>query len=307
MRSNWLRPSASEVSAPRWGHADGIQVGIPPLPGPRGLLRIYTPYLEHPPERLVNFIAIEPVVAGEAVRGYSELEPSALDPGHQGKRLWSADAVDEPADPSGVPASGVDEIVDGVETLTVWIGVERFDNGADVRVRVRFRTDRPHEVEVAGFATEASVPLKNLVLTATMGNWARLRMLELADRTVTPAELWPGFSGTGFAAHARFALSELRRDGDAAVVSAFGDEGDPWSASYSEDTAEHWRFLGRLARQTWTVDDPHPDLEALVNARWSYWASASPIPGGPAYENFEIVEPFRQGAALRFGVEATES
>lgn len=304
MRSNWLRPSDSPSSPPRWGHADGMQIGIPPLPGPRGLLRVYTPYLGHTENRLVNFIAIEPIVQGDDKRGYSELEPSALDPGQNGKRLW---ALDRPGDsPSARLTAGVIEDVDGVETLTIWIGVERFDNGADVRVRVRFRADRPHEVEVAGFTTDESAPLDALILTATMGNWARLRVLELADLPVTPAELWPGFSGTGFAEHARFPLSELRREGDAAVISAIGDEEDPWSVSYSADTAEHWHFLGERARQTWIVDDPHPDLEVLVNARWAYWASASPIPGGPAFENFEIFEPYREGASYRFRVEALE-
>lgn len=286
----------------------GLQIGIPPLPGPRGLLRVFTPYLEHPRERLVNFIAVEPIPQGASERGFSEMEQSSLDPGAQGKRLWSSDD-DSDAEtmssgtPAGTPARGEIDTVDGIETLTVWIGVERFDNGADVRVRVRFFADRPHEVEVAGFANAASVPLSHLILTATMGNWARLRELHLADRTVSPAELWPEFSGTAFTTHGRFPLAELTRDGEAAIVRATGDEDDPWSVEYSADTAEHWRFLGRRAVQTWRVDDPHPELEALVNARWSYWASASPIPGGPAYENFEIVEPFRQGAAFRFSVD----
>ncbi len=301
----WLRPPAGGAAEPRWGHAQGMQLGIHPIPGPRGLLRIFTPYLDHPRERLVNFIAVEPIPRGATERGFSELEPSSLDPGERGKRFWSADTaeVGEPADPLS-PARGIVAAVDGVETLTVWIGVERFDNGADVRVRVRFRADRPHEVEVAGFANEDTAPLDRLILTATMGNWARLRRLELADRVVEPRELWPGFTGTGFAEHARFGLDQLHREGERAVVSATGDEEDPWSVEYSADTAGHWRFEGRRARQSWRVDDPHPGLEVLVNARWSYWASASPIPGGPSFENFEISEPFRQGAAYRFSVES---
>lgn len=302
--SGWLRPSGAPDDEPRWGHVDGIQIGIPPIPGPRGLLRVFTPYLDHPRERLVNFIAVEPIPEGETQRGFSELEPSTLDPGERGKRFWSADDADAAEQGAGqAPARGVTEVVDGVETLTVWIGVERFDNGADVRVRVRFFADRRHEVEIAGFANAASVSLSQLILTATMGNWARLRRLHLADRIVTAAELWPDFSGTAFAEHARFPLAELSRDGAAAIVGATGDEEDPWSVEYAADTAEHWRFLGRRAVQTWRVDDPHPELEAVVNARWSYWASASEIPGGPAYENFEIIEPFRQGAAFRFSVE----
>lgn len=296
--ARWLRPSGDADAEPRWGHADGIQIGIPPLPGPRGLLRVFTPYLDHPRERLVNFIAVEPIPEGSTERGYSELEPSTLDPGLRGKRFWSTDDPD-----SAAPARGTIETADGVETLTVWIGVERFDNGADVRVRVRFFADRPHEVELAGFMNDASVPLANLVLSATMGNWSRLRRLHLAGRVVSPAELWPDFGGTGFTPHARFPLRDLSRDGAAAVVSATGDEVDPWSVEHSPDTAPHWRFLGRRAVQTWRVDDPHPDLVASVNARWAYWASSSPIPGGPAFENVEIVEPFRQGAVARFSVE----
>ena len=73
--------------------------------------------------------------------------------------------------------------------------------------------------------------------------------------------------------------------------------------TYSADTAEHWRFVGRRAVQTWRVDHPHADLEVLVNGRWSYWASSSPIPGGVAFENFEVSQPFRQGDAYRFCIE----
>lgn len=305
--SPWLRPTGDVSSEPRWGHLHGLQIGIPPIPGPRGLLRVFSPYLDHPRERLVNFVAVEPIVEGGSERGFSELEPSTLDPGEHGKRFWSADSetlAEQVSD--GPPARGVVDVVDGIETLTVWIGVERFDSGAEVRVRVRFRADRPHEVELAGFANPASAPLSHLILTATMGNWARLRRLHLADRVVTPGQLWPGFSGTGFAEHARFPLDALMRDGEAAIMSATGDEDDPWSVEYSDDTAEHWRFTGRRTLQSWRVDDPHPELDARVNARWSYWASASPIPGGPAYENVELVEPFRQGAAFRFSVEPAD-
>jgi hypothetical protein len=302
IREGWIRPAGPAPREPRWGHPDGMQLGL--SPAPRGLLQIFTPYLDHPRDRLVNFIAVEPVPVGAVDRGYSELEPSTLDPGERGKRMW---AVDDP-DTSAVrarldPDPGIVDTVDGVERLTTWVRVERFDSGADVQVRVRFRADRPHEVELAGFATSRSVPLEQLVLTATMGNWARLRRLELADSVATPSELWPGFTGTDFAEHASFGLDELVRDGDAVLVTALGDEADPWSVGYAQDTAEHWRFVGRRMRQTWRVDDPDPALRAQVNARWSYWASASEIPGGPAFENVEVVQPFRQGAVLRFVVE----
>lgn len=300
----WIRPVAQSGAEPRWGVPGGMQVAIAPTPGPRGLLRIFTPYLDHPRGRVTNFIAIEPVPAGATARGFSELEPSSLDTAARGKRLWSAETQEQArraGDPLQ-PTRGVIDVVDGTERLTVWIGVEPFDNGSDVAVRVRFRADRPHEVEVAGYTQPGSTPLAQLILTATMGNWARLRRLHLSDRDVHARELWPDFDRTDFTEHAVFALGELTRDGRAAIVTATGDEAEPGAVEYASDTHEHWRFVGQRAVQGWRVDDPHPELEVRVNGRWAYWASASPIPGGVSFENFEIVEPFRPGAALRFSI-----
>lgn len=300
----WLRPATSTPAEPRWGHPDGIQVGLHPLGGPRGLLRVYTPYLGHDRDRLLNFIAVEPIPAGAVERGYSELERSGLDDA-PGKRFWSTDALDDlsPQEPLQ-PARGVVARIDGVETLTLYVVCERFENGAEVAVRVRFRADRPHEVALAGIALPGSAPLAFCILTATMGNYARLRRLHLADRIVTPAQLWPDFSGVHFAEHAEFGLADLRRDGaGAAAVSATTDETAPDSAEYDADVAEHWKYSGSRAEQTWIAEDPAPQLSALVNARRVYWASTAPIPGGAAYENVELREPFRQGREFRFQVE----
>ena len=38
-----------------------------------------------------------------------------------------------------------------------------------------------------------------------------------------------------------------------------------------------------------------------MNGRYTYWASKSPIPGGIAYENFELTEPFQSGQSYIFG------
>jgi hypothetical protein len=304
--AGWLRPDGTPTAEPRWGHRHGIQVGLHPLGGPRGLLRIYAPYLGHPADRLVNFIAVEPIVAGQTDRGYSELEHSLLDDA-DGKRMWSAD-LGSTGTPStaalNTPARGTTETIDGVEHLRLFVMVERFENGADVHVRVTFRADRPHEIGLAAFRSERSAQLESCVLSATMGNFARLRRLRLADRVVTPAELRPEHSGDGFTEHARFPLSELGRtaDGDA-IVSASPDEERPQNAHYAAGTAEHWKYFGARATQSWRAPSPTPELEALVNGRRSYWASSSPIPGGTSYENFELVEPFRQGREFFFSVE----
>lgn len=303
----WLRPVADGPAEARWGHPDGIQIGLHPLRGPRGLLRVYAPYLGHPRDRLINFVAVEPIPAGASERGFSELEHSDLDDA-PGKRFWSADDphVREPRDPLR-PARGVIDQADGVERLTVYVHVEPFANGADVVVRVRFRADRPREVALAAFRRDGSAELDACVLTATMGNFARLRRLHLRERIVTPADLWPGYEGAHFTEHGRAPLADLTRAGSAALVWATPDEAAPHTAAYAEDTAHHWKYFGARAVQGWRVDEPSDDLQLLVNGRWVYWASESPIPGGVAYENLEVLEPFRDGQEFVFWIEPFET
>ncbi len=188
IEGSWVRPPAQErVAKPVWGLAEGLRIGLAPLPGPRGLLRVYTPYAGQPDWRMINFIAIEPIVEGQTPRAYSELERSSLAEG-TGKVMWSVDRPDDwtPRNPVH-PARGVIGEENGVETLTVFIGIEKFRSGAAVFLRLTFREDRPSEVQIATFTQPNSEPLSYCVVTATMGNYARLRRLHLAkwrcDRT----------------------------------------------------------------------------------------------------------------------------
>jgi hypothetical protein len=301
----WIRPAATTApAAPIWGHADGLRVGLPPLPGPRGLLRIYTPYVGQVEPKMINFIAVEPTPEGDRHRGLSELEHSKLDD-RQGKRFWSMDKPGEPTPlATDQPARGVIETVDGAEHLTHYVGVERFDNGAHVYLRVRFRADRPHEVGIAVFAHADSKPLRQCVVSATMGNYARLRQIHLADRVLNSKSIWPSHAGDGFTDHARFPLAELQRTatGDA-FVSATPDEPRPHDATYAPGTRRHWQFSGTPARQSWRMPSPPAGLHASVNGRAMYWASRSPIPGGVSFENFELTAPFGQGQEFWFAVE----
>ena len=303
VEGRWLRPAAGERAIAAWGHAEGLRVGLHPLPGPRGMLRVYAPYLSQPETRMINFIAIEPTVVGKR-RGLSELEPSRLD-GVPGKRLWSGDDAAGLADRRAArPARGVVRTIGGIECLQVFIGVERFDNGARPLVRLTFRADRPHAVGLATFAAPGSAAMTSCVLTATMGNYARLRRLALADGVVTAAQLWPGFTGDGFARRVAFPLGRLPRLPDGSVlVSAVSDEADPARA----DAPKAWRYVGRPAVQAWRCERPEPGLEAAVNARARYWRREEPIPGGPAIENFELAWPFRDGQEVWFVVEPLEA
>ena len=81
----------------------------------------------------------------------------------------------------------------------------------------------------------------------------------------------------------------LVRDGQA-IVAATPDETDPARARYSPDVAAHWHYEGAVATQYWQARARH-GLVVRVNGRQTYWASRTPIPGGVAYENFELEAP----------------
>jgi hypothetical protein len=300
----WLRPAAEQRAKPVWGHADGLRIGLAPLPGPRGLLRVYTPYIGQPEWRMINFIAIEPILAGQTRRGYSELEPSLLAEG-RGKAMWSVDRPGDwaPRDPTQ-PARGLIGMEDGVATLAVYVGLEKFRSGAAVYLCLRFRADRPHEVQIITYTQPNSKPLTACVITATMGNYARLRRLHLGDRTVHARDLYDGatFNAMGFAGHKRFDLDALPRTAEgAAIFVATSDERDPAATDHS-GVGPGWRYVGRPATQYWRCDNPPQALMAQVNARRTYWASNTPIPGGVSFENMELLAPFQEGQSWVFGV-----
>ena len=72
-----------------------------------------------------------------------------------------------------------------VEQLTVRIEVEPFTtNDARVYVIARMRSDAPDEIAFSVYQHEDSAPVEELTLTATMGNYERLRHLWLRGRIV---------------------------------------------------------------------------------------------------------------------------
>lgn len=298
----WVRPAAAEAAEPVWGVRGGIAVGLWPMGGPRGLLRIYAPYLGHPRGRMVNFIAVEPSLGRG--RGYSELEWSARD-GARGKAMWSGDALDLDPRPRKPwqPARGTVAEADGTETLTVFVFVERFNNGARPIVQIILRADRPHEVTFKLFAAKDSARMRACILSATMGNYARLRRLWLRERVVEAAALWPRppLDRSGFTPRREWSLDHLLRVGGEVVVAATPNEADPASADYAPSVAHFWRYQGKTATQYWRAPAA-AGLVARVNGRTAYWASRAPIPGGIAYENFELDAPFAPGQAFIFGV-----
>ena len=209
----WLVPASHDPAEPRWGLAKGIQLGLwPSGGGPRGLIRVYTPYLENPPGMVINYLAIEP--GRGKVRGFSELEASGLDD-TQGKRIWSADTLEagitprlpwEPAEGETAKVRVAHKLLRAKELL-VWFFVEPFEGGQRIAVQAVFRKDRPHEVALCVHALPRSSPFDACILTATMGNYARLRRLHLAGADVTAGQLWPAYREAHFTPHAEFPLA----------------------------------------------------------------------------------------------------
>ena len=196
--SQWVRPSGFDQPL-IWGRRDGIVFGLASsggMRGPRGLIRVgvFKPGQTQP--ELLNFVAVEPVVSGPGDRfnrmAFSELEMSQLDPGQRGKRMTVASLQGEAA-----PVAGVLESLHAgkstVERLSVKIDIERFQaNGAHVYVIASIDADHPDELRLTPYAEADSVPLEENVVTATMGNFERLRLLWLNDQVIDSRSLFGG-------------------------------------------------------------------------------------------------------------------
>ena len=144
--------------------------------------------------------------------------------------------------------------------------------------------------------------MKNCVLTATMGNFSRTRLLWLADEVIDSRKLWPNRTGRTFFHTPDYPIDRLRKDKDGTLTVAITpSETDLGSEKV---TPSWWSFDGPVSTQYWrkypgTVKLP---LKARVNGRAVYYGTQTPIPGGVAYENFELIETFEPGVESAFGV-----
>jgi hypothetical protein len=303
---DWVR-AGETTNSPMWGIRGGLQFALHPggftrgEGGPRGLIRLGYPTLTNGGYDLINFIAVEPVVNGK--KGFSELEKSSLDQ-RNGKVFWTGDATPPAAGQSRLDAGTLTWPEPGVSELSVAVFVEKFDNGAKVRFRLAQRSDAPDELRLTVDAETDSAPLETCSLTATMGNKARIRRLFLRDGPVSSLQLYPDFRGREFAPHHIFELDRLPRasNGDVLVTVAT-DEANP-AAARPFGRPHFWDYLGVPVTQYWRrpAGEVRPALTCGVNARFTYWTTDRPIPGGIAFENFELREPFRPGQTYIFGI-----
>ena len=300
--TDWVRAGEHQ---PVWGARGGLQFAIYPGGftsgdgGPRGLIRIGYPTLTNGGYDLINFIAVEPVVG--AARGYSELEKSHFDD-RQGKVFWTGE----------IPSTNGENVVQspgvisspqpGVEELSVTLQVEKFDNGAHVRLMLSQRSDAPDELRLKVLAEPDSAPIKSCILTATMGNKARVRQLWLKNGTLSSSKIFGDYTGTGFAPSAFFPLARLPHNSAGDVLVAISnDETNPAAAL---EPRNFWKYRGEKVTQYWRkpASGVNDTLRCALNARFTYWMSQNPVPGGLAFENFELVDDFTDGEEFIFGV-----
>lgn len=329
--TQWIRPDHAG-SPPVWGIRSGIVVALWPAAienirpgadgGPRGLLRIgyeWKNVIYH-----INYIAIEPVVHGKME--FSEVSPSVVD-GKWGKLMWAG----ETAVPGRFAATAVtrgvlqrdgivavtDTAKNGKETLSLYVFMEQFSNGAHPYLRLSISNDRPDELGIQIFHQAGSADMERCGITATMGNYGRLRLLHLKNKEVNAKELYAGYQGHDFIEKGPYPVQQILRNktGDYIAIAA-PDETPQQLASWPEQDAYtakwSWRYrpFYRLI-QYWRVPVAATDstLQVRVNGRAKYWSGGSnnpkdyvDIPGGPAFENFELRERYYPGQQLYFGL-----
>jgi hypothetical protein len=303
MSENFVWPgNGIGENIPVWGHSDGLRVGLAPTRGPRGLLRIYAPYLDQEFPRVVNFVSVEPTVKGNSARSQSELATSSDKAGAEGLGFYPSNSLGRYRK-DGKPPPGV--ITDDGDSCAIFVHTETFPDGAEPVIRVRFHREQPYEVELSTFASATSSPMESCVLSATMGNFALLRHMRVADGSVSAHELWDAddpLDDLDFLPWRTIESRRLHRDeGGRPIVTAFTDT-DAEGLVYDENVAEHWRYVGKRASHAWMVEaDANPVV--AVNARRTYWRSQAAIPGGATIENFELRTDFVDGQKFWFRVD----
>ncbi|MBE0544727.1 MAG: hypothetical protein IH623_25600 [Verrucomicrobia bacterium] len=301
--ADWVRAGVN-TNQPVYGLRGGLLWAVAPggfraRSEPRGLIRLGYPILTNGGYDLVNFIAVEPVVKGR--KGFSELEHSQLDD-TQGKRFWAVGETN--AASSGLVPGALTPLPSGAEQLEVTVAVEPFENGAKVRLVISQRSDAPDEIKLTIHAEPGSTAMAYCILTATMGNMARTRQLWLADEMISSLKLYADHRSADFAPHTYFARERLARTAeDDVLVAVTTDEADPASV-FPFPGSRLWHYGGFKVTQYWKKprETVRGDMHAAVNARYTYWRSRQPIPGGVSFENFELRERFYDGQSFIFGI-----
>lgn len=321
----WIQP-ATEKDAPIWGIKNGIVVALWPATiecpntnkddSPRGLLRIGYNYMGA--TYLVNFIAIEPVVNGNME--FSEVSPSQVD-GKWGKLLWASDTITNNHFSAYASTRGTITHPDSqhpeTEELSFYVFMEKFLNGAHPYLKLSIRSDNADELCLQVFNEKNSDTMERCALTATMGNYERLRLLYLQKKVIDSRQLFDGYDGIDFVEKEPYSINQLMRTkkGDFIVLAESNEDFSqlaswPQQPSYLKKWNWRYRPFFKLT-QYWRKEaaDADSTLQVRVNGRIKYWSGESSnlndyinIPGGAAFENFEMRENYHFGERFYFGI-----
>lgn len=325
----WIRPTDAQ-DASLWGIRNGIVFSLWPYGieteksvyggGPRGLIRVG---IERGGKSyLLNFLAVEPVIDGKME--FSEISPSRVDD-VWGKLMWASDQEAPtgfyPTALSRGVISQPDPQNPTVEQLSLYVFMERFIAGAHPYLKLSIRSDRPQELCVEVFHRPDSRSMEFCNITATMGNYARLRQLHLKEGIVNAKELYQDYRGIDFVEKAAYPASQLieSRAGDLFAF-ATGDESIAALSAWPDDSLARskasWRYRAPIKlTQYWRKEKAtsQADLQLRVNGRYKYWSGGSSdathymaIPGGAAFENFELREKYTSGQKIYFGITEEE-
>ncbi len=305
---NWVIPDLAKGEPPRFGLKGGLQFGFYPGSldpnnknddgGPRGLIRIWSPSMPDKNYCLANFIAVEPMAAGNPEWGSSELEKSQSD--------WKEGKV-MTVDPNSI---SLKEIAPGVQELSLVADVEKFHNGSHVSLEISERSDQPEELHFKVHQDADSSPLDRCVLTATWGNLTRSREIWLKDGIQNSLAIpsYRVYRGYDFAPDQFYSADKLTRLPNGALAAALTTNETHPDTIHPLFGTDAWYWGAKPITQYWEVPNPDPNLNLRVNGRFMYWNSkwAIPngleVPGGITYENFEMREPFHEGQEFVFGV-----
>jgi hypothetical protein len=322
----WIRP-ANEKSPPVWGIQNGIVVGLWPAAietgepgtdgGPRGLLRLG--YNFKGETYLVNYIAVEPVVKGDME--FSEVSPSRVDK-KLGKYFWASGTAQAGKFSPIANTRGVithpDPQHPAIEELLIYVFMEQFLDGAYPYLKVSIRSDNPGELGIQLFNQPNSAKMERCALTATMGNYSRLRLLYLKDSVVDSRQLYAGYNDIDFAEKEPYSYEKMLRNsnGDYFMCAESNETFKelaawPQTPAYQSKWGWHYRLPYKLT-QYWRIaqKDFDPSLQVRVNGRKKYWSGEGNtdtsafvnVPGGPAFENFELRENYHPGQQFFFGL-----
>lgn len=317
----WILP-ADEESPAVWGIENGIVFSLWPAQvepnsgGPRGLLRIGHNF--DGATHLINFIAIEPVVDGEME--FSEISPSRVDD-EVGKLLWAGDSEKQSRYRPQANTQGnithPDPDRPEVEQLSLYIFMEKFNNGAHPYLKITMRNDRPEEMGLQVFHQEGSAEMERCALTATMGNYSRVRLLYLKDEVVNSRELYEGYDDIHFVEKDGYPAEELLKDenGDFIAIAETNESFEELSSwpQHSKYYGKYWWRYRPFYKVTqyWRkpADDYDSSLHVRVNGRAKYFSGSQidpeeyvDIPGGVSFENFEMREDYYHGQKFYFGI-----